>query len=182
MPPDRTEGGGALGVCPACDGRLVPRELACRDCGLVVQTRFKGNEFVGLDDDSLHLLRIFVACEGRIRDMERALGVSYPTVKSRLAGLRRTLGAVEPAAETPRPRRDEQPRREASDSESRKAVLDRLESGEIDFDEALRAIKRLSTRPPLVRSRVRRDDFEERIGVVIELGLTDAVHRDHGVA
>ena len=150
MPPDRNEGGdGGLTVCPACDGRLVPRELACKDCGLVVQTRFKGNEFVGLDDDNLHLLRIFVACEGRIRDMERALGVSYPTVKSRLAGLRRTLGAVEPAAETPRPSRDEQPRRvDRREGEGPAAVLDRLEAGEIDFDEALRSIKRSSPRAP----------------------------------
>lgn len=150
MPPDRNEGGdGGLTVCPACDGRLVPRELACKDCGLVVQTRFKGNEFVGLDDDSLHLLRIFVACEGRIRDMERALGVSYPTVKSRLAGLRSTLGAVEPAVETPRPSRDEKRRRVARDRSDRggpAAVLDRLEAGEIDFEEALRSIKRSSPR------------------------------------
>lgn len=148
MPPDRNEGrDSGFSVCPACDGRLVPRELACKECGLVVQTRFKGNEFVGLDDDNLHLLRIFVACEGRIRDMERALGVSYPTVKSRLAGLRRTLGAVEPAAETAPPPRDETPRRVArSEGEGPAAVLDRLEAGEIDFEEALRSIKRSSRR------------------------------------
>ncbi len=148
MPPDRHEGGeGRLTVCPACDGRLVPRELACKDCGLVVQTRFKGNEFVGLDDDSLHLLRIFVACEGRIRDMERALGVSYPTVKSRLARLRRTLGTVEPTTEPPRPPQDEKPRgvaRDRSDRGGPAAVLDSLEAGEIDFDEALQSIRRLS--------------------------------------
>ena len=76
----------APGVCPACTGRLYPRELACVDCGLRVSTRYADNEFQNLDADSLHLLRVFIACEGRIRDMERALGVSYPTVKSRLAG------------------------------------------------------------------------------------------------
>ena len=142
MPPDRDEGGaGDFSVCPACDGRLVPREMACKDCGLVVQTRFKGNEFVGLDDDSLHVLRIFVACEGRIRDMERALGVSYPTVKSRLAALRNALGVGRAAAETPRAR-PTGPR--ASVGERPADVLDRLESGEIDFDEALESIKGLS--------------------------------------
>ena len=78
--------------CPACEGRLFPRELECVDCGLHLQASYPRNEFARLDDDALHLLRIFVACEGRIRDMERALGVSYPTVKSRLAGLRETLG------------------------------------------------------------------------------------------
>ncbi len=132
---------GSLAVCPACDGRLVPRELACKDCGLMVRTHFAGNEFVGLDDDNLHVLRIFVACEGRIRDMERALGVSYPTVKSRLAALRSALGVGRAAGETPRARSTGQRLR---DSERPADVLDRLEAGEIDFDEALRSIKGLS--------------------------------------
>lgn len=132
---------GRLTVCPACDGRLVPRELACKDCGLVVKTQFAGNEFVGLDEDNLHVLRIFVACEGRIRDMERALGVSYPTVKSRLAALRNALGVGRAATETPRPRSTDQ---RASDSERPADVLGRLEAGEIDFDEALESIKQLS--------------------------------------
>ena len=121
----------------------MPRELACKDCGLVVKTRFAGNEFVGLDEDNLHVLRIFVACEGRIRDMERALGVSYPTVKSRLAALRNTLGVARAATETAQAPPTS---RQASDSERPADVLDRLESGEIDFDEALRSINRLSQR------------------------------------
>ena len=132
---------GRLTVCPACDGRLVPRELACKDCGLVVKTHFAGNEFVGLYEDNLHVLRIFVACEGRIRDMERALGVSYPTVKSRLAALRNALGVGRAATETPRARSTDQRTR---DSERPADVLDRLEAGEIDFDEALDSIKQLS--------------------------------------
>ena len=126
--------------CPACDGRLVPKELACKDCGLVVQTRFAGNEFVGLDDDNLHVLRIFVACEGRIRDMERALGVSYPTVKSRLARLRDVLGVGEAPAKAEQPRTVDverpQPERPGD-------VLDRFEAGEIGFEEALQSIRRL---------------------------------------
>ena len=126
-----------LGACPACAGRLVPRELTCVDCGLLVQTRFRTNEFVDLDDDSLHLLRIFVACEGRIRDMERALGVSYPTVKSRLGRLRQALGV---GRDQPASTRREATR---SPAKRRAAVLDSLESGEIDFEEAMRMIANL---------------------------------------
>lgn len=116
-------------VCPACEGRLYPAELACADCGLQVSTRYASNEFQSLDADSLHLLRVFIACEGRIRDMERALGVSYPTVKSRLAALRGSVGldAAPPRAKTAAMRPAE--------------VLDRLEAGEIDFHEALRRLK-----------------------------------------
>ncbi len=121
------------GSCPACAGRLYPRELACADCGLLVRTGYRNNEFLELDDDSLHLLRIFIACEGRIRDMERALGVSYPTVKARLAGLRERLA---PPATGPAP--EPQPPPPASDVAG---VLDQLESGAIDFDAAMRLLK-----------------------------------------
>ena len=107
----------------------------------MVKTHFAGNEFVGLDEDNLHVLRIFVACEGRIRDMERALGVSYPTVKSRLAALRNALGVGRASSETPRARSIDE---RLSASERPADVLGRLEAGEIDFDEALKSIKRLS--------------------------------------
>lgn len=133
----------STGICPACAGRLYPRELACADCGLLVRTRFRKNEFFDLDDDSLHLLRVFIACEGRIRDMERALGVSYPTVKSRLAALREKLGFDEGTTESePTSAAETEPTPAAqTPTEQRAAILDRLESGEIGFDEAMRLLK-----------------------------------------
>ena len=124
--------------CPACDGRLFPRELECVDCGLHLQASYPLNEFARLDDDALHLLRIFVACEGRIRDMERALGVSYPTVKSRLKGLRETLGF---GAEKARERRAEPKPEEPREAKTASDTIARLERGEIDFDEAMRRLK-----------------------------------------
>ena len=131
--------------CPPASARpatvgSTPRELACADCGLLVRSRARRNEFLDLDDDSLHLLRIFIACEGRIRDMERALGVSYPTVKSRLAMLRETLGF----GEEPRPGEPAETEPVADPStpaQHRSGILDRLEAGEIDFDEAMRLLK-----------------------------------------
>ena len=139
--------------CPACDGRLFPRELECVDCGLHLQASYPRNEFARLDDDALHLLRIFVACEGRIRDMERALGVSYPTVKSRLAGLRETLGfggenarQQKPRQQKPRRKEARQHKEEPTPKEAPKPqasdTIGRLERGEIDFDEAMRRLQR----------------------------------------
>ena len=49
------------------------------------------NEFGSLTPDELHFLRVFIYCEGRIRDMEAALGVSYPTVKGHLATIKQKL-------------------------------------------------------------------------------------------
>ncbi|MXY54591.1 MAG: DUF2089 domain-containing protein [Gammaproteobacteria bacterium] len=124
--------------CPACRGQLFPRELECVDCGLHLQASYPRNEFARLDDDALHLLRIFVACEGRIRDMERALGVSYPTVKSRLAGLRETLGF---GAEQARRKKAEPKPEEAPEPKTASDTIGRLERGEIDFDEAMRRLQ-----------------------------------------
>ncbi len=140
MPSDEAPTSPISAVCPACAGRLYPRELACVDCGLQMRTSYKNNEFLDLDDDSLHLVRVFIACEGRIRDMERALGVSYPTVKSRLKALRERLGfggedealAAAPKQPSERPRA---PAPKPSD------VLDRFEAGEVSFDEAMRLLE-----------------------------------------
>lgn len=114
------------------------------DCGLQVETRYARNEFSGLDDDSLHLLRIFVACEGRIRDMEAALGVSYPTVKARLAELRGALGVDENRGAKAPPGETSSGASEASREAAPDAseVIGRLERGEIDYDEAMRQLKR----------------------------------------
>jgi hypothetical protein len=97
-----------------------------------VSTRYRGNEFAELDSEDLHLLRIFVACEGRIRDMEAALGVSYPTVKARLAALRTRLGL-------PAEARDKPQREPATAAE----ILDQLAEGTLSYDEALPKIRAL---------------------------------------
>ncbi len=122
----------------------------------MVKTSYASNEFADLDDDSLHLLRIFVACEGRIRDMESSLGVSYPTVKSRLADLRKTLGFTDggdagtgsgpttyapgaPAAASAKEAAT--PATATPGTASVADTLAALEAGEIDFDEAMQRIR-----------------------------------------
>lgn len=124
--------------CPTCQGALVPRTLECRDCGTRVELPRGGNEFADLDPEMLHVLRIFVLCEGRIRDMEAALGVSYPTVKGRLAALRDALGLSgrAPAAGTSPP-----PAASPRTDDAMDAILDQLESGAIGYADALERIR-----------------------------------------
>jgi len=125
--------------CPACRGRLYPKLLCCVDCGLEVSTRHGGNEFADLEPGDLHLLRIFVVCEGRIRDMESALGVSYPTVKSRLAALRERLGlSNDVAADNARAAKPE--------PTTAREVLDQLAAGTLTYAEALPKIRALRSR------------------------------------
>jgi hypothetical protein len=123
--------------CPACQGRLYPKLLRCADCGLEVTTRYTTNEFSDLEPEDLHLLRIFVVTEGRIRDMESALGVSYPTVKSRLAALRTRLGL---AADMAKAKPGEAPPAEPATARD---ILDQLADGKLTYEEALPKIRAL---------------------------------------
>ncbi|HVO39713.1 MAG TPA: DUF2089 family protein [Spirochaetia bacterium] len=125
--------------CPSCNGQLYPRVLVCDSCGLKVEGEFVLNEFDSLSPDELHFLRVFIHCEGRIRDMEAALGVSYPTVKGLLASIKEKLSRLSPrfAASAPRAASDSAGAREATPEE----VLDQLESGTISHEEAVRRIR-----------------------------------------
>ena len=44
-----------------------------------------------LSPEHLQFIQLFIHCEGSIREMEKALGVSYPTVKARLAEVKAAL-------------------------------------------------------------------------------------------
>jgi hypothetical protein len=123
---------------------LYPRLLRCADCGLEVTTRYAANEFADLEPDQLHLLRIFVLCEGHIRDMEAALGVSYPTVKARLQALRARLGLTGDVKD----QADTDSRQPSADRtlDNVGEVLNALERGSIDYDTAMRRIRELRAR------------------------------------
>ena len=125
--------------CPSCGGGLIPRVLACDTCGTRVETR-AGNEFAHLDDETLHMLRIFVRCEGRIRDMEAALGVSYPTVKARLAKLREQLSPAIDREEPP-PQSKTPLNENTASVKTPREILDALERGEMDYETALAQLK-----------------------------------------
>ncbi|MBI5609721.1 MAG: DUF2089 domain-containing protein [Deltaproteobacteria bacterium] len=128
-------------LCPACHDALTPHVLACEHCGIRVEGPFQFNEFATLDGDDLHLLRIFVLSEGRVRDMEAALGLSYPTIRNRLKDLRNKLAARQAVS---LPERGTVPPASARHDDARVAgVLQRLQNGELSFAEAMRQIRTL---------------------------------------
>lgn len=121
-------------ACPSCRGPLVPRVLVCEPCDLKVEGSFRASEFGSLDAELMHFLRIFVHCEGRIKDMEKALGVSYPTVKATMTRLKSALGMTEVAPPAPA-------------AEDPIAVLQAMEQGEINYKEGLNRLKTLRKKP-----------------------------------
>jgi len=65
--------------------------LSCTDCDLTLSGRFNAHPLMKLDEDMLHFLHVFIVCEGKIADMEKALGISYPTVKNKIHKLKETV-------------------------------------------------------------------------------------------
>ncbi len=119
--------------CPVCHDRLEVTGLVCPSCQTRVEGRFVVNEFAALPPEQLEILRLFVRTRGNLKEMERILGVSYPTVRARFEGLLRSLG-YEAAAGEDEARLD------------RAQVLERLEKGEISADEAAELLRALRKR------------------------------------
>jgi hypothetical protein len=126
--------------CPSCNGQLFPRVLVCDACGLKIEGEFIMNEFGSLTPDELHFLRVFIYCDGRIRDMEAALGVSYPTVKGHLASIKAKLNLAGQAGPASPAEGAGKSAAENTDL-SEEHILDQLETGVLSYKDAVRLLR-----------------------------------------
>ena len=135
-----------ISTCPVCSGELAVTRLHCRSCGTTLEGEFSVGRFGRLTREQLTLLESFLRSRGNLRDMERELGISYPTVRSRVEALVRALGfgpradADESADEAAAPTAAPGP---TDVTAARQAVLERLGRHEITADEAAAAIRSL---------------------------------------
>lgn len=134
-----------ISTCPVCEGELAITRLHCRSCGTALEGEFGVGRFGRLSREQLTLLESFLRSRGNLKDLERELGISYPTVRGRVEALLRALGladgdapiADEPmAADAPNPITDD-------DASERRAILDRLARREMTADEAAEALRAL---------------------------------------
>ena len=110
--------------CPVCNHRLAVTRLSCPACETELSGGFAACEFCVLTDEDREVLRVFLASRGNMKDLERHLGVSYPTARARFDGLLAKLGIEKAAAPAP----------------SRVELMEQVARGEIDIDEALRRL------------------------------------------
>ena len=113
--------------CPVCSSRLALTRLSCPSCDTELSGGFATCEFCVLSDDDRDVLRVFLASRGNMKELERHLGVSYPTARARFDGLLAKIG-IERSPVAP--------------SATRVELMEQVARGEIDIDEAL---KRLET-------------------------------------
>ena len=126
-----------LESCPSCGGDLEVREVACTRCETQVRARYRPCDFCRLSDEQSTFLRLFVTTRGNLSEVEKRLGVSYPTVRAKLDEVIARLGALDEA-----PPAEQPPAAAAPDgSPRRRQILQAVARGEIDPAEAVRQLR-----------------------------------------
>ena len=139
-----------ISTCPVCSGALSVTRLHCGTCGTSIEGDFNVGRFGRLTREQMTLLESFLRSRGNLREMERELGLSYPTVRSRVDAVIRALGL---GGETP-VEVDGSPDGDGSIDDDpavveeplelqRQRILERVASHEISAQEAATAIRAL---------------------------------------
>lgn len=142
-----------ISTCPVCEGELLISRLHCRSCGTALEGEFGVGRFGRLSREQLALLESFLRAKGNLKEMERELGISYPTVRGRVDALVRALGLADGTDDDMEldldepdrtvPASDETTAAHADLAAERRAILERLSRREIAADEAATALREL---------------------------------------
>jgi len=120
-----------LEQCPSCGSEVEVTRLSCTRCETVVTGRFQPCRFCKLPPDSVQFLEAFVKSRGNVKEMERELGISYWTIRSRINELIQELGFEVEAAQE-----DELKSR-------RRDILEQVDRGELSASEATEQLAKL---------------------------------------
>ncbi len=132
-----------IATCPVCAHELAVTRLRCGECGTTIEGEFGVGRFGRLSREQMQVLESFLRSRGNLRDMERELGISYPTVRARVEALVRALGFG------PRDEPDAPPAAAAAAATAdeiqagRRDILERLSRRELSAEEAAEAIRAL---------------------------------------
>ncbi len=117
--------------CPSCAGALEITQLRCRECSTEIQGHFAPSRLIGLPEPHASLLEMFLRVRGNVKDMERELGLSYPTVRARLEEAFSAAGFSRGA-------------RTGDDLRTqRREIIGEVERGEIPASEAVEKLRRI---------------------------------------
>ncbi len=120
----------APGICPVCGHGLSVSKLSCGHCATKIEGDFELCKFCQLPEEQREFVEVFIKCRGNIKDVEKELGISYPTVRNRLDTVIEALGyRVEKTVD---PQENKNRRQE---------ILNALERGELTPQEAAKELR-----------------------------------------
>lgn len=112
-----------LSKCAVCSNRLEITSMKCNKCGTKYEGKFELDKFSYLTYEQKYFIEIFLKCRGSIKEVEKELNISYPTVRGKLDDVISSLG-YEVTPDKPKV--------------NKKEVLDMLEKGEISYEDAIK--------------------------------------------
>ena len=121
--------------CPITGGEIIVTRIYCPEADLTIEGRFAVERppFAQLSSEQLRFVEVFVRNEGKLNRMEDELGLSYPTIRSRLHEIIRALGYE--------PGKDEPVAVPAPVAPDRAVILADLDAGRISFDDAMQRLQ-----------------------------------------
>lgn len=114
-----------IGKCPVCESELKVTEITCKKCKTKISGEFDLCKFCKLDTEQKYFAEIFIKNRGNIKEIEKELGVSYPTVRRLLDEVISSLGYKPQSGVT---------------SVNKSEILEKLSKGEITSNEALKIL------------------------------------------
>ncbi len=133
-----------LESCPTCGGSLTITEVRCERCGTEVRSQYQPCPFCRLTPEQMNFAMLFVQSRGNLSDLEKALGVSYPTIRGKLDEIIKVVStprspeaSITPASPAPiqvAPVAD-------PEKDRRREILNRVASGKLNAADALAALR-----------------------------------------
>lgn len=108
--------------CPFCAGELAIKQMTCLGCRTQIESELRIPSFFRLPEELQEFVLVFLRCRGNIREVEKVLKISYPTVCKRLDLVNSLLG-------------------NSNKRVDRKEILEQLERGEITAKDAIQLLK-----------------------------------------
>ncbi len=113
-------------TCPCCSARMEIESLRCTSCDVTVQGSIPIPRLARLSAEDREFVELFVRSSGSLKAVAGKLGISYPTVRSRLD---RVIQALQ--------------EQEEAERDTRKQILDAIEHGELSVDDAIKQLREL---------------------------------------
>ena len=116
-----------IGECPICNHDLFVTKLECSSCHTEISGQFMLSKFNYLSKEHLLFIELFIKNRGSIKQLEKELNISYPTVKKMMDEVIVSLGYTVKDDDEEDKRKEE--------------ILERIAKGELSADDALKQLK-----------------------------------------